>query len=134
MTTPDVAATLTLRPETPQWLVDHYALVDAADLDTYSKDFDDEIVVTFGALPPVHGKEAAIAALGAGHAQYSMRHTFRNVWDAHGHVLIQFEVQFTFPDGRTETVPTVAMIRHRSHVLTSLQVFIDRAPLVPTGV
>ena len=128
--TTDVAEILTLRPEVPGWLVDHYALVDAGDLEGYSKDFADDLTLTFGALPPLHGKAAAVQALRAAHETHAMQHTFRNVWDAHGYVMIQFQERFTFPDGRVETVPTMAVIRHDAHIISSLQVFIDRAPFV----
>lgn len=126
----DVAETLTLRPEVPSWLAEHYALVDAGNLEGYSQHFADDIALTFGALPTVHGKAAAMQALRAGHEKYAMQHTFRNVWDAHGHVTVQFQVRFTFPDGRVEVMPTMALIRHDAHVISSLQVFIDRVPLV----
>ncbi|MEU3891913.1 nuclear transport factor 2 family protein [Streptomyces sp. NPDC029041] len=131
--TPDVAESLTLRPEVPGWLVDHYALVDAADLEGYGKHFADDVTLTFGALPSVHGKAAVLKALRAGHDRYAMQHTFRHVWDAHGHVMIQFEARFTFPDGRVEVMPTMAVIRHDAHVISSLQVFIDRLPLAPSS-
>jgi hypothetical protein len=115
--------------DVPEWLIDHYALVDAGDVDRYAADFGPDIIIRFGAQPEVRGLDAVRAALAAGHRRHTMEHTFVNVWETDGTAIIEFEVRYTFPDGAVEIVPSLAVIDHVQQVIHSLRVFIDRVPL-----
>lgn len=114
----------------PDWLREHYELVDAAALSDYSRDFADDIVIRFGAAEPVSGKVAVCEALQAGHDAHQMHHTFRNVWTFADTTIVEFYVRYTFADGSVEDVPVVSIIERLDHLITSLRVFIDRHPLL----
>ena len=58
--------------DVPSWVRDHYALVDAAELDRYVVDFAPDVELRFASRPPVHGREAVRNALAAGHAEQEM--------------------------------------------------------------
>jgi ketosteroid isomerase-like protein len=91
---------------------EHYALVDAADLAGYIEDFAPEVRLRFANNPVVVGREAAREALAGGHAHHDMAHTVVGFFEAGPTVTLEFEVDYTFRDGREETVPSCAVI-HR---------------------
>jgi ketosteroid isomerase-like protein len=96
----------------PAWVSEHYRLVDAAALDQYIDDFADDVELRFANFPPVHGREAARGALGAGHAAHDMAHTIVAYFEDGPTSIIEFEVHYTYRDGRTLDVPSCAFI-HR---------------------
>ena len=110
----------------PDWLGRHYDAVDGARLDEYLADFDEDAEIRFGAGPVVRGKPDVRAALAAGHARHAMRHEFLHVWEAGTTTLAEFEVTYTYPDGRVETVPALTVLERRDGLITSMRVYVDR--------
>jgi hypothetical protein len=113
--------------DVPQWVRDHYALVDAADLDAYIEDFDPQIELRFASAPSISGREAARTALARGHAEHAMAHTVINCWEVGETTILEFDVIYTYPDGRSHAAPSVALIhRGASGLIDSLRVYVER--------
>ena len=112
----------------PEWVREHYALVDAADVDRYSEDFSEDVELRFASHPPVRGRAAVRDALAAGHAEHAMAHTIVNCWESGEDTILEFDVRYTYPDGHSQLVPSLAIIHRNSAGLTdSLRVYIDKA-------
>ena len=111
----------------PEWVREHYALVDAAEVDRYSEDFSEDIELRFGSHPPVRGRAAVRDALAGGHAEHAMAHTIVNCWEADGDTILEFDVRYTYPDGHSQLVPSLAIIHRNAVGLTdSLRVYVEK--------
>jgi ketosteroid isomerase-like protein len=108
----DSASSRAAATNVPDWVREHYALVDAAALDRYIEDFAPEVKLRFANNQVVVGREAAREALARGHAHHDMAHTIVGFFEDGPTVTLEFEVAYTFRDGREATVPSCAVI-HR---------------------
>ena len=121
--------TTTGRPalvDVPAWVREHYALVDAAEVDRYVTDFAPDVELRFASHPPVHGREAVRDALAAGHAEHDMAHTVINCWEVGDTTILEFDVVYTYPDGHGHAVPSVALVRRDADgLIGSLRVYVD---------
>lgn len=117
----------------PQWLVDLYAQVDAAQLDDYLQQYyAEDAVLRFGSAPEVQGRAAIREALGYGHARHEMAHTFRNVWTVGDSTICEFAVRYTMrDDGRIVELPSLAVLRRRESdgLIEDMRVYLDPTPL-----
>jgi len=112
----------------PAWVIEHYRLVDAGDVDAYTQDFDPEIELRFASSPPIRGRQAVRDALAKGHAEHEMAHTFVGFWQSGDTMILEFDVTYTYPDGHGRFAPSVAILhRGRSGLLDSLRVYVERA-------
>jgi ketosteroid isomerase-like protein len=122
-----------LSVDVPQWLVDLYAQVDAAEIDAYLETYyADDAVLRFGAAPAVQGKAAIREALGHGHARHAMAHTFTRVWTVGDTSICEFAVRYTMhDDGRVVELPSLAILRRRpsDQLIDDMRVYIDPTPL-----
>jgi hypothetical protein len=110
----------------PQWARDHYALVDAGAVDSYIEDFDPEIELRFASSPPVRGRAAVRDALAAGHARHGMAHTFVGWWEDGDTTILEFDVVYTYANGHTHAMPSVAIVRRgASGLIDSLRVYVE---------
>ena len=113
--------------DVPAWVREHYALVDAAEVDRYVESFASDVELRFGSHPPVHGRGAVRDALAAGHAEHAMAHTVINCWQAGETTILEFDVLYTYPDGHSQRLPSVALIdRDADGLTTSLRVYVDK--------
>ena len=111
----------------PAWVREHYALVDAADVDRYIEDFSEDVELRFGSHPPVRGRAAVREALAAGHAAHAMAHTVVGCWESGDTTILEFDVVYAYPDGDRRRVPSVALIRRDAAGLaTSLRVYVEK--------
>lgn len=112
--------------EVPAWVREHYALVDAGDLDRYIRDFAPDIELRFASHAPVYGRDAVREALAGGHAEHEMAHTVVNCWEVGETTILEFDVRYTYPDGHSHAVPSVALVRRDGDgLITSLRVYLD---------
>jgi ketosteroid isomerase-like protein len=112
----------------PDWLREHYALVDAAEVDRYCEDFSEDVELRFASHPPVQGRAAVRDALAAGHAEHAMAHTIVNCWESGADTILEFDVRYTYPDGHSHLVPSLAIIHRNAAGLTdSLRVYIEKS-------
>jgi hypothetical protein len=122
---------LTPRPalaQVPAWVREHYALVDAAQVDRYVEDFADDVELRFGSYPPVRGRAAVRDVLAAGHAEHAMAHTVVGCWESGADTILEFDVLYTYADGHSQLAPSVALIRRDVNGLTtSLRVYVDKS-------
>jgi hypothetical protein len=110
----------------PDWVTEHYRLVDAAQLDTYLEDFHPQVEVRFANNPPAHGREAARAGLAAGHAHHDMRHKIVGYYEDGQTSVIEFLVHYTYRDGRQFTVPSCAVIhRDEAGLYDFVRIYLD---------
>ena len=120
----------TPRPQTvvvPEWVREHYALVDAAALDRYIDDFAPDVELRFASNPSVRGRDAARTALAAGHAEHDMAHTVVGCWSVGDTTILEFDVVYTYRDGHSHTVPSVAIARRNADgLIDSLRVYVDK--------
>jgi len=113
--------------EVPAWVREHYALVDAAQVDRYVESFAPDVELRFGSRPPVRGRVAVRDALAHGHAEHAMAHTVINCWQAGDTTILEFDVRYTYADGHSLLLPSVALIRRDADGLTtSLRVYVDK--------
>jgi ketosteroid isomerase-like protein len=113
--------------EVPDWVREHYALVDSGDVDRYITDFAADAELRFASHPPVHGRAAIRDALAAGHAEHDMAHTVINCWEVGATTIVEFDVVYTYPDGHSHTVPSVALIeRNADGRYTGLRVYVEK--------
>jgi len=111
----------------PEWVREHYALVDAAAVDRYIDDFASDVELRFASNPPVRGRDAARAALAAGHAEHDMAHTVVGCWAVGDTTILEFDVVYTYRDGHSHTVPSVAIARRTADgLIDSLHVYVDK--------
>ena len=112
--------------EVPAWVREHYALVDAGDLDRYISDFAPDIELRFASHAPVYGRDAVREALAGGHAEHEMAHTVVNCWEVGDTTILEFDVLYTYPDGHSHAVPSVALLRRDGDgLIASLRVYLD---------
>jgi ketosteroid isomerase-like protein len=120
----------TLRPaaaEVPDWVREHYALVDAAEVDRYVADFAPDVELRFASNPPVHGRDAAREALAAGHAEHDLAHTVVNCWSVGDTTILEFDVVYTYRDGHSHAAPSVAILRRNGDgLIDSLRVYVEK--------
>ena len=76
---------------------EHYALVDAGDLDRYIRDFAPDIELRFASNPPVYGRDAVREALAGGHAEHEMAHTVVSCWEVGETTILEFDVPTPIP-------------------------------------
>ncbi|HEY1777915.1 MAG TPA: nuclear transport factor 2 family protein [Solirubrobacteraceae bacterium] len=113
--------------QVPQWVREHYALVDAADVDRYVEAFTEDVELRFGSHPPVRGRAAVRDALAAGHAEHAMAHTVVGCWESGDTTILEFDVVYTYADGYAQRAPSVALIRRNDAGLTtSLRVYVQK--------
>jgi ketosteroid isomerase-like protein len=111
----------------PDWVREHYALVDAAEVDRYIDDFAPDVELRFASHPPVRGRDAARDALAAGHAEHDMAHTVVGCWTAGDTTILEFDVVYTYRDGHSHAVPSVAIVRRSAGgLIDSLRVYVDK--------
>ncbi len=111
----------------PDWVRDHYALVDAGDLDRYIEDFALDAELRFASNPPVRGRDAVREALAAGHAEHDMAHAVVGCWTVGDTTILEFDVVYTYPDGHSHTVPSVAIVRRGAEgLIERLHVYVDK--------
>jgi len=110
----------------PDWVVNHYKLVDAAEIDRYIEDFHPDVEVRFANNPPAHGREAARAGLAAGHAHHDMRHKIVGYFEDGDTSVLEFLVDYTYRDGRELTVPSCAVIhRDADGLYDFIRIYLD---------
>jgi len=112
--------------DVPVWLRDHYTLVDAGRIDDYRADFADDVELQFGHAPAVQGVGPVAERLAEGHRRHAMSHTFEHVWQSGETTIVEFTVEYRYPDGRRETTPAVTIIDRRDGRITSLRIYLDR--------
>jgi ketosteroid isomerase-like protein len=111
----------------PDWVRAHYALVDAAEVDRYVNDFAPNVELRFASNPPVRGRDAAREAVAAGHAEHDMAHTVVGCWSVGDTTILEFDVVYTYRDGHSHTVPSVAIARRNADgLIDSLRVYVDK--------
>lgn len=111
----------------PDWVVEHYRLVDGAALDRYIGDFHPDVEVRFANFPAARGREAARAALAAGHADHDMAHTIVGYFEDGATSVVEFRVHYTYRDGRESTVPSCAVIhRDADGLFDSVRIYLDQ--------
>jgi ketosteroid isomerase-like protein len=111
----------------PDWVREHYALVDANAVDTYVERFAPDVELRFASHPPVHGREAARVALAAGHAAHDMQHTIVGVFEDGDTTVVEFDVVYTYRDGRVLHAPSLtAMHRGPDGLFDSIRVYVDQ--------
>jgi ketosteroid isomerase-like protein len=116
--------------DVPDWLRDLYRLVDAGELDRYlDEHYADDAELRFASGPLVRGRPAIRAALATGHAAHAMRHEFRNVWRAGNTTIVEFDVRYTFRDGRVLDTQSVAILERADGRVRSLRVYLDHEPV-----
>lgn len=113
----------------PDWVRDHYRLVDAAELDSYINDFDPNVKLRFANTPPVTGREAAREGLAKGHAHHDMAHTIVGFFEDGDTAIVEFEVDYTYRDGNSARIPSLAVI-HRSTegLFDDVRIYLDPQP------
>jgi ketosteroid isomerase-like protein len=110
----------------PDWVVEHYRLVDSAALDRYIGDFHPDVELRFANLPPARGRDAARAALAAGHADHDMAHTIVGYFEDGATSIVEFRVRYSYRDGRDSTVRSCAVIHRDEHGLfDSVRIYLD---------
>jgi hypothetical protein len=119
--------------QVPDWLVELYRQVDAAQLDDYLETYyAEDATLRFGSGPEVHGRAAIREALGHGHAVHDMAHTFRRVWTVEDTSVCEFTVRYTMhEDGRVIEMPSLAVLRRRASdgLIDDMRVYLDPTPL-----
>ena len=111
----------------PAWVREHYALVDAGDVDRYVQDFAQDVELRFGSHAPVRGRAAVRDALAAGHAEHEMAHTIVGCWEVAETTILEFDVLYTYRDGGRELVPSVALIQRGTDGLArSVRIYVEK--------
>ena len=111
----------------PDWVREHYALVDAGNLDRYIEDFALDAELRFASNPPVRGRDAVREALAGGHAEHDMAHAVVGCWTVGDTTILEFDVVYTYHDGHSHTVPSVAIARRNADgLIDSLRVYVDK--------
>jgi ketosteroid isomerase-like protein len=111
----------------PNWVRDHYALVDVGDVDRYIQDFAPDCELRFASNPPVRGRAAVRDALAAGHAEHDMAHTVVGCWTVGDTTILEFDVTYTYRDGHSHMVPSVAIVRRSAdELIERLHVYVDK--------
>jgi len=127
MTTDELSTPRPAVTNVPDWVVEHYRQVDAGDVDAYTQDFDPDVELRFASRPPIVGRQAVRDALAKGHAEHGMDHTFVGCFESGDTTVLEFDVRYTYPDGHSHLVPSVAILhRGASGLLDSLRVYVER--------
>ena len=114
--------------QVPGWVREMYALVDAGQVDAYMGGFAEDVELRFASRAPVLGRDAVRDALGAGHAEHDMRHTIVGVWEGEDTTIVEFDVDYTYRDGRILSVPSLTLLRRRAGLIESMRIYVDQHP------
>jgi ketosteroid isomerase-like protein len=122
--------TANIAAQTPQWLKDTYAHVDALDVEGFVSRLSEDVTFRFGNAPQTTGREAVREGL----AQFfstikGMRHHFLQVWEAGDSYSLVLDVDYTRKDEAVVTVPVVTVCRRNGDLVDHMQIVIDLAPV-----
>jgi ketosteroid isomerase-like protein len=113
--------------DVPPWVREHYALVDAGEVDRYVADFAEDVELRFASHPPVRGRAAVRDALAAGHAEHGMAHTVVGCWEVGDTTILEFDVLYDYRDGVRRLVPSVALIERGADGLArSVRIYVEK--------
>lgn len=116
--------------DVPDWLVDLYALVDAAEVDRYLDEYYvEDAELRFASGPTIRGRAAIRDALGHGHDLHDMDHSFRNVWQSGDTTIVEFDVTYTFRDGSTLDTQSLAILERDGDRVRAMRVYLDHGPV-----
>jgi hypothetical protein len=106
-----------------------------ADIDTmvpeaFAQHLAENVTLTFGNAPPVHGR-AACRDVWAGFCGLvdGVQHDIVNQWDVGDTTIAETAVTYTRKDGARVTVPVVSIYRDGTLGIEDYRVFIDLAPV-----
>ena len=114
----------------PAWVKDFYADVDATRMDSFLERFTPEAKVYFGNHPPAVGRDQIKGAIGGlWDSIKGLRHDFLHAWPHGDGVVLEAAVTYRRKDGKSVTVPCVAILDRQNDKVSELRVFIDLAPV-----
>lgn len=112
------------------WYEELFEIIDNRRLEAFLALLTDDITFTVANHPPVIGKDALRAALGAFWKSINgLKHTFRHVFESQGHLVFEFMVRYTRTDAEEVSVPCVTIIRLRDERVSDWRIYIDMAPV-----
>lgn len=128
----DMTETLsaTIATETPQWLRDTYADVDALDADAFVARLTEDVTFRFGNAHQTVGRGPVREGLTQFFASIKgMHHNFLEVWEAGERYTLVLDVDYTRQDEGVVTVPVVTVCNKRGDLVDHMQIFIDLTPV-----
>ena len=114
----------------PTWVADLFAAIDRRDADGFADLLTEDVVFTFGNAEPVHGRDAARAAVaGFFGAVAGLRHELQDTWTCGEAVVTRGLVTYTRHDDSTLTVPFADVFLTADGRIASYQIYIDTSQL-----
>jgi ketosteroid isomerase-like protein len=118
------------RASPPAWVTEFYASVDSGDGPGALSRMSADVELQVGSRPPVSGREAAGATLGAFHQSFDrVSHEIHHVWEAQDTVICEFTATYQFEDGRRLPLPSLTVLRRSEDQITHMRVYIDEGAL-----
>lgn len=112
------------------WLAGLFAAIDARDAARFADYLADDVVFRFGNAPPVHGRNAAEAAVaGFFDAVQALRHEISEAWATGDVVACHGEVTYTRHDGSALSVPFANILRMAGNQVREYLIFADTSAL-----
>lgn len=112
------------------WLQSLFASIDAKDTAGFADHLTDEAIFQFGNLPPVAGREAIAAFVGAFFASLdSVAHTIDAHWVSGDTLICQGRVRYRRLDGREIAIPFANIMQLRGGRPFDYRIYADASPL-----
>jgi ketosteroid isomerase-like protein len=108
----------------------YYDAVDKMDLEAFKAMHSDNARVIFANFPAAEGPDQIAGAIGQFWSTIDgLKHTFVNRWDNPDESILEVAVDYARKDGRSVTLPCVAILKPEGDKVGELRVFIDVAPI-----
>ena len=120
-----------LSPKAYEWYLDYLSAMDKLDIDAYARYLAEDCELQFGNNSIVKGKDNVVEALRAFWATIDGdEHNLQNIFGNDNNFVLEAFNTFKLKDGKTVTVPAVAITEKDSEGLViSVRLFMDVAPL-----
>jgi ketosteroid isomerase-like protein len=108
-----------------------FAAVDTKDADAFGAFLAEDARLTFGNAEPLVGRAAIVAGIDAFFTTIDgLRHRIVNEWYAGADTVVEIEVTYQRPDGKSVTVPAVSIWCSRADgLIADYRIFVDLAPV-----
>jgi hypothetical protein len=108
----------------------YYDAVDSMNLEAFKAMHSDNARVIFANFPAAEGPDQIAGAIGQFWSTIDgLKHTFVNRWDNPDESILEVAVDYARKDGRSVTLPCVAILKPEGDKVGELRVFIDVAPI-----
>ena len=116
--------------QTPPWIADFYAAVDANDGPGALARMTPDVRLRFASRAPAEGRDAAAATLGDFHRGFErVSHRIHHVWSDASTFICEFTATYTLHDGSQLPLPSMTVLERDGDAIAEMRVYLDETLL-----